>query len=73
MKLNSVIYANRGLVYSKMNKNEDAQNDFTKSIELNPQYFKAYLRRGDARNQIGDFEGAEADYRKVAELEPSQT
>jgi Tfp pilus assembly protein PilF len=72
VKLNSVIYANRGLVYSKMRKNDDAIKDFTKSIELNPHYYKAYHRRGDVYNTNSDFDSAEMDYRKVMEMEPSQ-
>lgn len=53
-----------------MRKTEEAIKDFTKSIELDPQYFKAYLRRADAHDANGDFEAAMQDYRKVMELEP---
>lgn len=43
-KINSIIYANRGLgilllfylVKQKMNQHKEAIDDFTKSIELNP-------------------------------------
>lgn len=57
-KLNSVIYANRGLVFSKMRKLDEAIKDFNSSIELNSTYYKAYLRRGEAYNSNGDFEAA---------------
>ena len=57
-KFNSIIYANRGLAYQKLKKHTEAIADFDKSIELNPNYFKPYLRRGDSRNDQGDFEAA---------------
>ena len=72
-KMNSVIYANRGLVLSKQKKTDDALRDFDKSIELNPSYYKAYLRRGETRNSIGDFDSAGMDYKKVMELDPQQS
>jgi tetratricopeptide (TPR) repeat protein len=52
-----------------MKKTSDAIADFDKSIELNPEYFKAYLRRGDVRNATGDFDGAALDYKRVLELD----
>lgn len=57
-KLNSIIYSNRGLVYSKNKEYSKAVEDFDRSIELNDKYFKAYLRRGDVRMEQGDFDGA---------------
>jgi len=38
---------------------------------LDGSYTKAYLRRGAARFQLGRIQEAEADYRKVLKLEPS--
>ncbi|CAK58586.1 unnamed protein product (macronuclear) [Paramecium tetraurelia] len=68
-KFNSIIYANRGLAYQKLKDHRKAVDDFDKSIELNDRYFKAYLRRGDSRQELGDLDGAQGDYQKVMELD----
>ena len=70
-KLNSVIYANRALAYIKMKKYEQAVDDCSTSIELNDKYYKAYLRRAEARKELGQFEACVADYKKVKEIDPS--
>lgn len=71
-KMNAILYANRGLVYQKKKQYDEAIQDFTKSSELNDKYFKAYLRRADTRSLQGDYDGAQADYQKVGDLEPEQ-
>ena len=71
IKLNSIIYANRGLVFQKNKKYDQAIQDFDRSIELNADYFKAYLRRGETRLLMGDHSAAQADFQKVAEIDPS--
>ena len=48
-----MIYANRALAYMKMKKYEQAVDDCSTSIELNDKYYKAYLRRADARKELG--------------------
>ncbi|CAD8059216.1 unnamed protein product [Paramecium sonneborni] len=68
-RFNSLIYANRGLAHQKLKDHRKAVNDFDKSIELNDRYFKAYLRRGDSRYELGDLDGAQSDYQKVMELD----
>lgn len=47
--------------------------DVNLSIELNEQYFRAYLRRADIKMKLGEFDGAIADYSRVKELDPSQS
>jgi len=44
--------------------------DFTRAIELNPKYERAYNMRGLARTQKGDLNGAIADYSRAIELNP---
>ena len=72
IKLNVILYANRGLAYSKKSEHSNAIKDFDRSIELDNRYFKAYLRRGDSKSAQGDFDSACADYQKVMELDPTQ-
>ena len=48
-----------------------AINDYTKSIEHNPNYALAYYNRAIAKNYIKDYYGAISDYTKTIELNPS--
>ena len=42
--------------------------DYTKAIEINPNYAKAYSYRGISKENLGDLNGACADWKKAAEL-----
>jgi len=44
--------------------------DFTKAIEVNPQYQFAYYNRGNAEMYIMNYTNAIADYNKAIELNP---
>src|SRR4051812_8225442 len=44
--------------------------EFTKAIELNPEYWKAYTSRGVAKRDSGDLDGAVSDHSKSIELNP---
>ena len=44
--------------------------DFTKAIELDPQYAVAYSNRGNAKRLKGDLDGSLADFDKAIELKP---
>jgi DnaJ family protein C protein 7 len=70
-KVGSVLYANRALAQVKLKKFKDALNDCNKAIEWNPHYAKAFLRRGDIKMELQDFEGATRDYNQANELDPS--
>jgi small glutamine-rich tetratricopeptide repeat-containing protein alpha len=47
--MNSILYCNRALGYLKKDVIFQALEDCNKSIELNENYARAYLRRGEAR------------------------
>jgi DnaJ family protein C protein 7 len=66
----STLYANRGLAYLKQKKYTEALDDCNKAIEYNEKYVKAFLRRGDIRIQMGDFEEAVRDYQQARQLDP---
>jgi DnaJ family protein C protein 7 len=70
---NSTIHANRALCLQKKNKTLDALGDINKAIEMNPNYTKAYLRRGNIHMSLRNFEEARYDFQKVKEIEPSNT
>ena len=54
-------YYNRGLARSKKGELELAIEDYTKAIELKPDYAEAYYYRGGAFLRLGEQERAEAD------------
>ena len=61
-------YYNRGISKSKLNDHYGAIADYTKAIEINPQYEKAYNNRGIAKRKIGDDKGGCDDYKKAISL-----
>lgn len=63
-------YYNSGLAHSEKGKLDLAISDFTKAIELNPDYAEAYKGRGDVYRNKGDLEKAIADYTQMLVLKP---
>ncbi|HEV3436627.1 MAG TPA: serine/threonine-protein kinase [Gemmata sp.] len=51
----------RGLVYGILEKPAEAEKEFSRAIELNPEYAQAYRNRGVARLRIGKLQEAEED------------
>ena len=45
--------------------------DYTKAIEINPNYAKAYNNRGISKKNLKDYYGAIADYTKAIEINPN--
>jgi serine/threonine-protein kinase len=75
---NAVAYYNRGwaLESSHPENNErllEAEADYSRAIELIPDFLKAYENRGRIRTRLKNFPGAKADYGKVLELQPSRS
>jgi DnaJ family protein C protein 7 len=62
--------ANRALCLTKQNKYLEALKDANKSISLNENYMKAYIRRGQIYMGLKLFEEARFDFQKVKESEP---
>ena len=50
---------------------EGAIADFTKAIELNPEFAAAYNNRGGAKREKNDLDAAIADFTKAIELKPA--
>jgi tetratricopeptide (TPR) repeat protein len=63
-------YRNRGVAHAAKREHDQAIADFSKAIELNPNYVKAYNDRAVAYTQKGDFQHAVADVTKAVELAP---
>lgn len=68
---NAVILSNRALCYQKLNKNMEGLKDANKAIALNPNYNKAYFRRGNIYMAFKMYEEAKWDFHKVKEMDPT--
>tara|TARA_R110000803_G_scaffold92775_2_gene160288 strand:- start:41 stop:1012 length:972 start_codon:yes stop_codon:yes gene_type:complete len=57
----------------KQNKKDyyGAIADYTKAIEINPNYASAYYGRGNSKDDLEDYYGAIADFTKAIEINPN--
>ncbi|XP_048560026.1 small glutamine-rich tetratricopeptide repeat-containing protein isoform X1 [Triticum urartu] len=68
---NAIYYCNRAAAYTLLNMCNEAVEDCLKSIEIDPNYSKAYSRLGSAYFAMGNFHDAlHKGYLKASELEP---
>ena len=73
VKNNSQSYGalnSRGVALSKQRKTERAIDDYTKAIQLNPDYDLPYFNRAQARLVKGDTDKALLDFDKCLEINP---
>jgi len=68
--MNAIILANRAAAHMKKNAYMEALVDLNKSIELNPDYTKAYMRRGNVHSHLENYEDAIRDYNTVKQKDP---
>ena len=59
----------RGLRRQSEGDHDGAIEDFTKAIEINPNFAQAYAARGVSREAKGDGSGAKSDYSKSIQIE----
>ncbi len=64
----AVAYLMRGYAYNEKGEYDSAITDFSKTIELKPDYVAAYHNRGCAYNEKGKYDLAIADFNKAIEL-----
>jgi tetratricopeptide (TPR) repeat protein len=63
-------YSNKGIAKAKAGDYKGAIKDFTRAIEINPDYAGAYNDRGIAKRLSGDYAGAIEDCTKAIEINP---
>lgn len=67
---NSVILSNRSACYINQKEYIKALTDINKAIDLNPEFAKAYVRRGNIRIYLEEYSEALKDYNKAKEISP---
>ena len=65
-------YSERGSLYRELEEEENALDDFTKAISLDPKGAIHYYRRAGLNLELAEIEKAKADIEKSVELEPSK-
>ncbi|CAG0914527.1 unnamed protein product [Notodromas monacha] len=66
----AIIYQNRGACKSRLNQTDQAIKDLTKAVELDPNYFKARLKRAQVLEQAEKLEEALQDYEHLIKMDP---
>lgn len=65
-------YYNMGAIYLDLKKDsKKALEQFTKAIEINPNYVEAYFARGYTYSTLKDRESAKADYNMCLKIQPN--
>ena len=68
----AIVYFNSGNSKYQQGDFEGALKDYSKAIELNPDYYKAYNNRGNLLSSVKeDYKAAIADFTKAIELSPT--
>ncbi|KAL6098207.1 ttc1 [Pungitius sinensis] len=69
----AVVFSNRAAARLHLGLKDKAISDCSRAIELNPDYVRALLRRGELYEQTEKLDEALEDYKKVLNLDPTQT
>jgi tetratricopeptide (TPR) repeat protein len=67
---NSFPYKQQGNGWNEEPEYDKAIADYSKAIELNPEFIDAYLRRGNIYSRKGQYNNAISDYSRLIELKP---
>ena len=70
MAEDAVFYYNQGQKKYQSKDYSGAISDYTKAIEIKPNYAPAYNNRGAAKYKLNDFYGAVSDYNKALKIDP---
>ncbi len=67
---NYLTYFKRGTVYLALGKAKFALQDFSKVLELKPDFLAAQVQRGTVQLKLGDYDEAELDLYHVLQFDP---
>jgi tetratricopeptide (TPR) repeat protein len=67
------MFINVGVLFMNQKKNDEAEQYFTKAVEVAPGQFDGYYYRGLARIGLNNQDGARSDLLKVVELAPKDS
>lgn len=67
---NYLTYFKRGTVYLALGKAKFAINDFSKVLELRPDFTAARIQKGNVHMKLGEYDEAEREFYEVIVLEP---
>jgi len=70
---NAFDYYKKGLDHGKLEKYQEAIENFNKAIELDPNSVAFYFARGDVYEILKKYEEAINDYDKAIKLEPNNS
>jgi tetratricopeptide (TPR) repeat protein len=68
--IDAIGHYQQGLKSASMGEMKDAIGRFDRAIAINPQYFQAYIERGNVKDAIHDYPGAIADYTSAISIDP---
>jgi len=63
-------YNNRGFAYANVGKLDKAIADYSRAIEIDPNYTMAFANRGNAYGIIGQWDKAKVDFSRMIEIDP---
>lgn len=69
----STAFFERGMLYLRQERQQEALEDLTQAIQRNPTFADAYYQRGNIRFNLGDYQSAAADYTEALKLNPNFT
>jgi tetratricopeptide (TPR) repeat protein len=69
---NASSYFNRAEIRRDYSDREGAVNDYSKALQIDPNYARAYQERGNVRKLLGDEKGANDDFQQAAKLYQKQ-
>ena len=61
---------NRGIIFEELERYSEAIHDLNRTIELNPNFSKAYNNRGIIFTKFKKYESALLNFEKAIELNP---
>lgn len=67
---NYLTFFKRGTVYFALGKARNAMSDFSKVLELKPDFTAARIQRGNVYMKLGDYQNAEVDFYHVLHEDP---